>query len=311
MSVGVAGHQSQHIAQQCGNVFPKQQSWQQRFQGGMHISSVDTNRFGQIGLFAGAQGGQSLQVVAQHFGGYILRHRLLRQARDVLQAEVMPEPLESLLDTPALVLKIAERAGREARRIEQVGHQNTHLTFGRNVTHQPHGLGFNRAAKVLHVSPLGSAQRDHLLQERAALEIAHASKARVGGLLDRHAKRDGALIQCCHQPATRVATVEQQQISAREPVEVLKEHLPLVFMDTVQRGGEHQLRTGQEQAKEDLVGQGGAFDVTGAQTKTHSGCVGGDQTQAVSTGHKTIVLGTLDHPVLSSGMAVKDSLARA
>ena len=81
----------------------------------MHISSVDTNRFGQIGLVAGAQGGQSLQVVAQHFGGDILRHRLLRQARDVLQAEAMLEPLESLLDTPALVIKIAERAGREAR----------------------------------------------------------------------------------------------------------------------------------------------------------------------------------------------------
>lgn len=35
MSVGVAGHQSQHIAQECGNVLPKEQSWQQRFQGGM------------------------------------------------------------------------------------------------------------------------------------------------------------------------------------------------------------------------------------------------------------------------------------
>ena len=104
----MAGHQSKHIAQECGNVFPKQQSWQQRFQGGMHLSVVDTNRFRQIGLVAGAQGGQSLQVVAQHFGGGILRHRLLRQVRDVLQVEAMLEPLESLLDTPALVIKIAE-----------------------------------------------------------------------------------------------------------------------------------------------------------------------------------------------------------
>ena len=85
----MAGHQSKHIAQECGNVFPKQQSWQQRFQGGMHLSVVDTNRFRQIGLVAGAQGGQSLQVVAQHFGGGILRHRLLRQVRDVLQVEAM------------------------------------------------------------------------------------------------------------------------------------------------------------------------------------------------------------------------------
>ena len=35
----------------------------------------------------GAERGQGLQVVTQHFGGNILHHRLLRQARDVLQID--------------------------------------------------------------------------------------------------------------------------------------------------------------------------------------------------------------------------------
>ena len=53
------------------------------------------------------------------------------------------------------------------------------------------------------IAPLNSAQRDHLFRQPAAQEIAHASKARVAGLLDPHAKRDAALIQRCHQPARR------------------------------------------------------------------------------------------------------------
>ena len=35
----------------------------------MHIGAVDANRVVQIGVVVGAQRGQSLQVVTQHFGG--------------------------------------------------------------------------------------------------------------------------------------------------------------------------------------------------------------------------------------------------
>ena len=88
-----------------------------------------------------------------------------------------------------------------------------HLPIGRDVAHQAHGLRLARAFKVYGIAPVNSAQRDHLLRQPAAQEIAHASKARVAGLLDPHAKRDAALIQRCHQPARRVAPVKQQQIA--------------------------------------------------------------------------------------------------
>ena len=45
----------------------------------------------------GAQCGQRLQVVTQRFGGNILHHGQLRQARDVLQIEAVLESLEPLL----------------------------------------------------------------------------------------------------------------------------------------------------------------------------------------------------------------------
>lgn len=62
MNVSVLRHQPQHHAQQLGNLFPEQQSRQQRLEGGVHIGTVDTSGFGQIGAVVGAQGGQSLQV---------------------------------------------------------------------------------------------------------------------------------------------------------------------------------------------------------------------------------------------------------
>jgi hypothetical protein len=79
---------------------------------------------------------------------------------------------------------------------------------------------------------------------------------------------------------------------------MLEQHLALVFMNAVQRGSEHQLGAWQEQPKKDLVGQRGALDVAGAQTETHGGGVGGNQSQAVPTRHKAVVLGTPDDPVV-------------
>lgn len=104
MNVGVFRDQAQHISQQLDDLLAEQKRRQQRLQGGVHIGSVDPSRFAQVGAVARAQGGQSLQVVAQNFGSDILHHRLLRQTRDVLQIEAMLEPLERFFDTPALVI---------------------------------------------------------------------------------------------------------------------------------------------------------------------------------------------------------------
>lgn len=50
----------------------------------------------------GRQGGQGLQVVAQHLGGEILYHRVLRQPRNMLEVQAVLEALERFFYSPAL-----------------------------------------------------------------------------------------------------------------------------------------------------------------------------------------------------------------
>ena len=69
---------------------------------------VDAPVRGQIGVGVGGQRDQSLQVVADDFGGNILGDGLLGQSCDVFQIEAMLESFECFLDTPALVVKLAE-----------------------------------------------------------------------------------------------------------------------------------------------------------------------------------------------------------
>ena len=83
MKIGLLGDQRQHIAQQLGDLLSQQQRGQQRLQGGVHIGAVDTLTVWQFVVAAGLQSGQGLQVVAQHFGGYILFDGKLRQTRGV------------------------------------------------------------------------------------------------------------------------------------------------------------------------------------------------------------------------------------
>jgi hypothetical protein len=86
------------------------------------------------------------------------------------------------------------------------------------------------------------------------------------------------LVQHGHQPAARIASVEEQQIGAGEAMEMFEQHLPLAtLMNAVQRGGKHQFGAGEKQAKGDLIGQRRALDMAGAQTEAHGGGIGGDQ----------------------------------
>jgi hypothetical protein len=175
MNIGVLCHQLQHIAQHLGNLLAQQQCWQQRLQGCVHVGTVDADRFGRVGVVV---------------GGNVLHYRLLRQARDVLEIGAVLEPLQSLLDAPALVVQITERTSRKTHHIAQVGHQNSDLAIGLNVADQPHGLRLAGTLEVADIATLGAAQRDHLFQEPAAQEVPHVRKARVAGFFHSHAKRD-------------------------------------------------------------------------------------------------------------------------
>jgi hypothetical protein len=80
---------------------------------------------------------------------------------------------------------------------------------------------------------------------------------------------------------------------------VLEQHLTLIVVThAVQRGGKHQLRRGHKQPKGNLISQRRTLDIAGAHAKAHGGGIGGDQTQTPPQGHKAMVLGTLNQPVV-------------
>lgn len=82
-------------------------------------------------------------------------------------------------------------------------------------------------------------------------------------------------------------------------MKVLEQHLAFIALaQAVERSGEHEISARQGQTEEDLIGQRGTFDVAGAQAKTHAGCVGGNQSQAMPARHEAMVLGAFDEPVI-------------
>jgi len=83
-------------------------------------------------------------------------------------------------------------------------------------------------------------------------------------------------------------------------VKVVEQHLSFVFMDAVQRCGEHQLAAWKKQSEGDLIGQRGALDVTGAKAKPYRRGIGRDQSQADPARDKTVMLSALDDPIVES-----------
>ncbi len=78
---------------------------------------------------------QRSQVVSQHLGGNINDQSLLTQARDGLQLHVVLEPLERLLNTPALMIEFTKTLPREICAVQIRGH-HTHLCIGGNIANQ-------------------------------------------------------------------------------------------------------------------------------------------------------------------------------
>ena len=173
----------------------------------------------------GGKRGQGLQVVTDDLGGDILDHSLLGQAGDVLKVEAMFQSFERFFDTPSLMVELAEAARRVELLVEQIGYQDALLSVRRDVADQAHALRLARALVVERVLFVRRAQHDDPFRLPRKHELAHAGEASVG-LVNAHAKLDGTLVQHGDQPAAGIAAVEQQQVSRREPVEMLEKELP-------------------------------------------------------------------------------------
>ena len=313
MAVSATGDQDQQVAKQgadlSGELAAEQKNGQQWLESGVGIGMVDALAVGQIGVSVGGRSGQCLQVVADDLGGDILDHGLLGQSGDVLEIETVLDSFERLLNAPALVVEFAETACREKLLVEQVGHQDALCAVGRDVTDQTHTLRRAWALVVERVLLVRRGQHDDPFARIRTQELAHAGEAGVG--VDAHAELDVTMVQHCHQPAAGIATIKQQ-IGGGEAVEMLDQELSFAtFVDAVQGSGEHEVRTGQEQAEQDLIGNGGTVDVAGAQAKAQRRGVGGNQRRPRQRGTKWSCSARAISQSLSRGMALRDSLARA
>lgn len=100
IKVGVLCKKLEHIPQVLCDFLAKQQRRHHGFQCCMGVGLADAVHGAQVGM-----------VVSHDFGGDILDHCLLRQARDMFKVETVLEPFERFLNAPALVVKVANAGG--------------------------------------------------------------------------------------------------------------------------------------------------------------------------------------------------------
>lgn len=99
-------------------------------------------------------GSQGIEVVAHHICHDILAGGEASQAGGVFETEEVFETLESLLDTPAAVIKIGEGGRGIALGIEQGGHEYADLARRSHLADQAHGRCLTGALVINLLQPL-------------------------------------------------------------------------------------------------------------------------------------------------------------
>ena len=143
-----------HVAQ------PQDQAWQDTLHEGGSVGTVALSRAcGEVGMFGAGSAHQGGDVVGQHLGRHVDDQGLLRQPGDGFEFEALLDAFECLLDTPSLVVEVAEERGREVLGV-QVGGEQAQLAVGRSLAHQAHLRGLGGASPVAHVIGAGGVERD-------------------------------------------------------------------------------------------------------------------------------------------------------
>lgn len=137
--VGAAGDQSWCVAQSGGDFGAEQQRGQKRLRDSVGGGAVNAPRRRQRYLAQCRFGRQRLQVVANDLGGEVEQRRLLRQARDMLEIEAVPEAFEGLLDTPALVARYDWLAQHVFETLDEMQHFFTNSLWACNHEQPQHG----------------------------------------------------------------------------------------------------------------------------------------------------------------------------
>lgn len=141
------------------------------------------------------------------------------------------ETFKRLLETPSLMVEVAEGGRRMALHVEKIGDEHAHLAGWRDLPDQPNGLRGSRTLIVARVDAGWSREPgDGLITARAHKALYGSKAATVG----THAERNVSLVEHGHQPAGWVAAVEQKQVVGLQAVQMFEEDLAFVLEHAVQ-----------------------------------------------------------------------------
>ena len=144
---------------------------------------------------------------------------------------------------------------------------------------------------------MGCVQRHAGLGSTRAQERLGDTPAAV--VVAAHDEADAACVQQRHQPGGRIAAVEHQHIVGAEQIQCLDEHVALGYCPAVHAGVQGQLRLGQEQCKQALVGLGHrATEQARPQRRHQQGGVCGDHPQAAPALNQAGLIGTANEQII-------------
>ena len=146
--------------------------------------------------------------------------------------------------------------------------------------HQPDGGRGSLARVIGAIGTIGGAYGDDGLGQAGMQEVPDRDKA---GVIHPHAKLNALLNQIGHQPACRVAPVQDQQVIGRQSLQMIEQHLSFAHAGRIQLGRQGQLQAGQVERKGDGLAHAAASGIL--KEKTQFRGIGRHDAQAVPAGH--------------------------
>ena len=210
------------------------QAWQERLHeaGGVGAIALARTRK-QAGMIDCGRAHQRGDVVGQNLGRHVGDQGPLRQSRDGFEVQPVLDPFEGFLDSPALVIQVAEHR-RQAMFGIDVGGEQANLAVGRDLAHQAQRRRLSGAIPIAHVLGAWRVQRHRAVQRARATNGFGGAPATV--VVAAHDEADASRAEQGHQPSRRITTVEYQHVVGIELVERLHEHAALAYAGAVHAG---------------------------------------------------------------------------
>ena len=141
--------------------------------------------------------GQGVEVVTEDFGAEVLSCGQPGHVRELLQGQTVLDPLECLLNSPPGVIERPEFAGGVGAKVEERGHEDTHLV-AEDLANEANFGGRGGNFVIERILFAGSWQRDDLLGQVGSAESLNGNEIEA---VRAHAEVASSLQQGGEEPA--------------------------------------------------------------------------------------------------------------